>query len=121
MAHSSAAEAVLVRPGPPPAPARAWSALLRFITHKPLGAAGGFLVLVMVAAAILADIAATQSPTAQDYVQKLLPPGGDHLLGTDNFGRDVYSRIIYGSRTSLAVGLFSSLLGTTLGALLGLM
>ena len=43
----------------------------------------------------------------------------DHLLGTDNFGRDVFSRIIYGSQTALAVGFLSSLIGSTLGAIIG--
>ncbi|MEV0810965.1 ABC transporter permease [Micromonospora sp. NPDC050200] len=62
--------------------------------------AGGFLVLLILCA-VLAPMIAPHDPDAQDLLQRLRPPGGDHLLGTDDYGRDVLSRLIYGARVSL--------------------
>ena len=70
-------------------------------------------------AAAFADVVAPYDPTAIDFADLLLPPSPDHLLGTDNFGRDVFSRIIFGSRTALLVGFTASLVGCTLGLVLG--
>jgi len=94
--------------------------IAHFCSRKPLGAAGGLFTLAMVAAAVLAPLIEQYSPTAQNHLEAFVAPSAQHWLGTDNFGRDVYSRIVHGSRISLAVGLASSLLGVTLGGLLGL-
>ena len=95
------------------------AALARFVRKKPLGAAGGFLVVVLVATAILANVLSTHNPvrTSNDI---LVAPGAPHWLGTDNLGRDLYSRVVHGSRISLLVGLASTLVGTILGGLIGL-
>src|SRR5262245_39225133 len=95
------------------------SALGRFIRKKPLGAAGGFLVLLLVATALFADVLAPRDPV-RTSTSVLVAPGADFWLGTDNLGRDLYSRIIHGSRISLLVGLASTLLGTVIGGLIGL-
>jgi peptide/nickel transport system permease protein len=95
------------------------STLARFVRKKPLGAAGGVLVVILVATAILANVLSTHNPvrTSNDI---LVAPGAEHWLGTDNLGRDLYSRVIHGSRISLLVGLASTLAGTILGGLIGL-
>jgi peptide/nickel transport system permease protein len=98
---------------------RPLGALLRFVRRKPLGAAGGLLILVMVAAALLAPWLAPYDPLETDYGAMLAPPSAAHWLGTDAFGRDVFSRIVYGARTALLVGFGASIFGTTAGALVG--
>jgi peptide/nickel transport system permease protein len=92
----------------------------RFFRRKPLGAAGGVLVVIMVITAIFADPLSTHDPIATDAATTLASPGPDHWLGTDHLGRDIYSRIVHGTRVSLVVGLMSTLLGSVLGGLIGL-
>jgi len=92
---------------------------LRFAQQRPLGAAGALIVLGMGLAALLADIIAPGDPQASNYALMLRPPSAEHWLGTDSFGRDILSRIIYGSRTALLVGFTSAFFGSTLGAIIG--
>jgi peptide/nickel transport system permease protein len=93
--------------------------LWRFVRKNPLGAIGGVLMVALVAAALGADVLATHNPVRTSS-QVLAAPGADFWLGSDNLGRDLYSRIVHGSRISLAVGIASTLLGGLLGGLLGL-
>jgi peptide/nickel transport system permease protein len=95
------------------------AALGRFVRKNPLGAVGGVLIVVMVVAALGADLLATHNPVRTSS-QVLVAPGSDFWLGSDNLGRDLYSRIVHGSRISLAVGIASTLLGGVVGGLLGL-
>ena len=95
------------------------SALGRFARKKPLGAAGGILVLLLVGTAVLADVLSTHDPV-RTSTNVLVAPGADFWLGTDNLGRDLYSRIVHGSRISLLVGLASTVVGTIIGGLIGL-
>ena len=90
-----------------------------FLIRRPLGFAGAAIILVMVLAALLAQWIAPYHPLDIDYAAMLQAPGATHWLGTDSFGRDVLSRLLYGSRTALWVGFCSSFLGTSLGALIG--
>ena len=90
-----------------------------FCGRRPLGAIGAAIILVMVALAATAGWIAPYHPLETDYGAMLAAPNAAHWLGTDAFGRDVLSRIIYGSRTALMVGLGASLLGATLGSLIG--
>jgi peptide/nickel transport system permease protein len=69
--------------------------------------------------AILANVIAPYDPYETSFLEQLKPPSAQHLLGTDSFGRDVFSRLIYGSRTALKVGFGAAFIGSTLGALLG--
>jgi peptide/nickel transport system permease protein len=94
--------------------------LVRFCRKKPLGAAGGALMIVMVLTAVLADQLATHDPIATDAAATLARPGEPHWLGTDHLGRDIYSRIVHGTRVSLVVGLLSTLMGSVLGGIIGL-
>ncbi len=86
-------------------------------------AIGALIVLLMLGAAILAPLISPFSPSAQysDYVLKAPGAGGKHILGTDEFGRDLLSRIIWGTRVSLEVGLASVLVGFFIGVPLGIM
>src|SRR5713226_998151 len=97
------------------------SALWRFIRKKPLGAAGGLLMALMVITAIFADVLTTRDPIATDAANTLAPPSAEHWLGSDHLGRDIYSRIVHGARVSLIVGLASTLLGSVLGGVIGLL
>ncbi len=94
-------------------------ALLNFARRKPVGAAGGVLVLAVVLVAIFAPWLATFDPLEPHPPQRLFPPGGVYLMGTDELGRDIMSRTIYGARTSVMVGMLSVLFGTTTGMMVG--
>jgi peptide/nickel transport system permease protein len=99
---------------------RAWvAAILDFTRRRPLGAAGAFIVLVMLLVAVSATVIAPYDPLGVDFGSMLAAPSTDHWLGTDAFGRDVLSRLIYGSRTALIVGFGAAFFGATLGAVLG--
>lgn len=99
----------------------AGTTVLRFARKKPLGAAGAGLVVLMVVAAIFADVLATYDPIATDAYNTLAAPGPEHWLGADHLGRDIYSRIVHGARVSLIVGVLSTLLGSVLGGIIGLL
>lgn len=90
-----------------------------FCRRRPLGAIGALVIVVLVLAAVFAALIAPYDPLDTDFAAQLAPPSADHWLGTDAFGRDLLSRLIFGSRTALLVGFASSLLGATLGAVLG--
>ena len=95
------------------------TAVGKFIRQRPLGAAGAAIILLTMVLAGTAGWIAPYDPLANDYAAMLAAPGTGHWLGTDAFGRDVLSRIIYGSRTALTVGLGASLIGTLCGSLIG--
>src|SRR5437899_895978 len=98
-----------------------WTTLVRFVTRKPLGAAGGILMLIMVVTAVFADVLQTHDPIATDAARTLAPPTSQHWLGSDHLGRDIYSRIVHGARVSLIVGIASTLMGSVLGGVFGLL
>ena len=97
------------------------SVLLRFMTRKPLGAAGGIVIVSLVFVAIMAPLLAPFDPYAHNIPERMEPPSTGHWVGTDIFGRDQLSRIIYGSRVSLYVGLGAVILSSGLGLVLGVM
>jgi peptide/nickel transport system permease protein len=90
-----------------------------FFREKPLGALAALVLLLMVLAAAFAETLATYDPIRTDAEHTLAPPDRAHWFGTDNLGRDIYSRIIYGARVSLAVGIASSFLGAVFGGIIG--
>jgi len=96
-----------------------WSLTLRSTRQRPLGAIGAAIIGIMIAAAMLAGFVSPYDPLATDYAKMLQAPSSAHWFGTDSFGRDVFTRIIYGSRTALWIGFASAFLGATLGALIG--
>jgi peptide/nickel transport system permease protein len=94
-------------------------ASFHFTRQRPLGAVGAAIIGIMIVAAVLAGLVSPYDPLVTDYGKMLQAPSSIHWFGTDSFGRDVFTRIIYGSRTALWIGFASSFLGATLGALIG--
>jgi peptide/nickel transport system permease protein len=97
-----------------------WRKLTYLAQRHMLGAIGLVIMVLFVLAALLADFVGRYDPLSVDSLQRLAPPSGLHWLGTDSFGRDVWSRIIHGARISLAVGVGSTLLGSSIGVMVGL-
>jgi len=93
--------------------------LLLFMMQQPLGAGGLVFIVLMAVCAAAAPWVAPYDPLTVDYGAMLAAPSWEHWLGTDSFGRDVLSRIIYGARTALAIGFIASFLGSTGGAIIG--
>jgi peptide/nickel transport system permease protein len=99
----------------------AWlSRLAYYAISHPLGFAGALIMFVFVFAAVFADFITAHGPTTTNSAISLLPPGHGHPFGADSMGRDIYSRIVYGARISLAVGIGSTALGSFFGVVLGL-
>ncbi|PYN38013.1 MAG: ABC transporter permease [Candidatus Rokuibacteriota bacterium] len=112
LAHASASATL--------APRRSFAEVAaRFVRTKPLGAAGAVIILGMLFLAVFAQILAPYDPYVGDYGLQFARPSAEHWFGTDEFGRDVLSRIMYGARIALFVGFFASFIGCTIGALLG--
>ena len=103
--------------------ARIWKGFTRFVRTKPLGAAGGFIILGLIFVAVFAPVIATEEPKLlvdKVYLDPAFQDGWNNW-GSDHLGRDVFSRIIYGSRLSLYVGILATFWGTTLGLVWGLL
>ncbi len=99
---------------------RDWGqAVLRFARQKPLGTVGAAVVILMVLSAIFADVIAPRDPLETDYARQFTSPNATAWFGTDAYGRDAFSRIIYGSRTALIVGFTAAFFGATLGLVIG--
>jgi peptide/nickel transport system permease protein len=96
-----------------------WQATLHFCRREPLGAFGMLIVIIMVVTGLSAELIAPYSPTSNDFAAMTEAPSWQHLLGTDQFGRDLLSRIIFGARTALIVGLTSAIVGGFAGLVLG--
>jgi peptide/nickel transport system permease protein len=97
-----------------------WSAIRFFARRYPLGAIGGVIMALFVFAAIAAPLITVYDPLSTNAALSLARPSAAHWLGCDFMGRDVYSRIVYGARISLAVGLGATGLGITCGVIIGL-
>jgi peptide/nickel transport system permease protein len=102
-----------------PGPSRWLLGLGTFVRRWPLGAAGAVIIVLMIGCAVLAPLIAPYGPLETDFAAQFSPPTAAHWLGTDAFGRDLLSRLMYGSRTALLIGFVSAFLGATLGAILG--
>ncbi len=98
-----------------------WPAgLLRFAQRKPLGAIGGVLIGVMLFTAVFAPLIAPYGYDQRDYGALLQGPSLQHLLGTDDVGRDIFSRIVYGARVSVIVGFGAVFLSKALASIIGI-
>ena len=92
-----------------------WS---RHLRRQPLTVAGATIALVWLLVAALAPVVAPHDPLEQAFTP-FAPPSGEHLFGTDELGRDVFSRVVYGARISLPLGLLLVVLASTIGGVLG--
>ena len=97
-----------------------WRRLAFLAQHYMLGTIGLFIMALFVGVAISADLIGRFDPLSIDSAHRLAPPSALHWMGTDSFGRDVWSRIIHGARISLAVGIGSTALGASIGVIIGL-
>jgi peptide/nickel transport system permease protein len=98
-----------------------WSQAGFLARRYPLGAVGAILVLLFVLTALFANVIAPHDPLSTNSRASLAAPGGTYWLGADFMGRDMFSRIVYGARISLAVAVGATLLGGILGVVIGLM
>jgi peptide/nickel transport system permease protein len=96
-------------------------ALLFFVRRYPLGAIGAVIMAAFLVMAMFAPNIATFDPLTTNARISLAPPGGEHVLGADFMGRDVFARIVYGARISLAVSVGATVLGCLIGVTIGLM
>ncbi len=97
-----------------------WREILGGLSRKyPLGAFGAVVVVVMFVLAIFADVLSPYDPEANAFEFMLTPPGLEFWMGTDQFGRDILTRIIYGARTALLVGFSCAIIGAFTGLVLG--
>jgi peptide/nickel transport system permease protein len=94
--------------------------LRKFASQQPLGILSFLMIVALTIAAIFADSLAPYDPFALSYDAMLMSPSAEHPFGTDALGRDILSRVMYGGRTALTIGFFSSLIGCTIGALIGI-
>ena len=96
-----------------------WQKTAELSRKNPLGAFGAAVVLVMIFAAVFADYITAYDPIDNNYEMMLVAPNVDYWFGTDQMGRDILTRIIYGARTALFVGLTAAIVGSTVGLVLG--
>jgi peptide/nickel transport system permease protein len=121
MAEQQAAailEQYALRPEAPFA-TRLWRALRTFVVHKPLGTFGAVVIVLLLTFAAFPGVFATHDPNAIAPLDRYQGPSAAHWFGTDQFGRDVYSRIVYGARTSIIIGFGVVALSATLATLIG--
>jgi peptide/nickel transport system permease protein len=111
LAPSAPATALIPRPR---------SAVMEFCRQQPLGAISFVIIVAMMFAGIFSNLVAPNDPLDIDFSAILTSPSAAHWFGTDAYGRDILSRIIFGSRTALVIGFTSSFLGSVIGAILGI-
>ena len=90
-----------------------------FCRDQPLGAAGGAIVILMILSAFFAEFLTVYDPEQIDFEAMLVSPNWAHPLGTDNYGRDILTRVVYGARTALFVGFVAAFVGSFIGLVLG--
>src|SRR6516164_6851824 len=92
--------------------------IIGFCRRQPLGTVGLVLVVVMAVAGLSAEWIAPYNPTSNDFAAMTEPPSWAHVMGTDQFGRDLFSRIVFGARTALVVGFSCAIVGGVAGLVL---
>lgn len=96
-----------------------WGDVFRRLRRNKLAMFGLILVVVIVLMSVFANFLTPYSPSAQVYSDRFMYPCKEHILGTDNYGRDLWTRILYGGRVSLLVALISTTIGIVVGGLIG--
>jgi peptide/nickel transport system permease protein len=98
-----------------------WRTTLTRLVSHPLGLFGAVIVLLLIFVALFGSTIAPYDPNAIDFSNRFSPPTINHFFGTDDFGRDIFSRVLYGARISLLVGVIAVGIAATLGTTLGLL
>ncbi|WP_322622036.1 nickel transporter permease [Aedoeadaptatus coxii] len=93
--------------------------LLHIFYKNKMAVAGFIIILAMVIIAVFAPLIATQAPEAQDLAARFQSPSAAHFFGTDNFGRDIFSNVVYGARISLFIGLVATIISVIIGTIIG--
>ena len=96
-----------------------WRALKRFTAQNPLGAAGALVLILLILMVLAAPIITPWPENKGDFTHMSGEPNAEHIFGTDQQGRDILSRVIFGTRTTLMVAFAAVLFGTTLGSVIG--
>jgi peptide/nickel transport system permease protein len=109
------ADTTIAAPRAPRRPSVLWD----FTKSQPIAALSFLAILAIAFAAAFADYVAPYDPLSLDFAAVLTAPSSEHLFGTDNFGRDIFSRVLYGGRTALIIGVLSSALGSIVGGIIG--
>lgn len=99
---------------------RFFRGIAEFVRAKPLGAFSAFILITMILVAIFGNWLTPYDPLLQNLKDRLQPPSLNHLAGTDQFGRDIFSRLIIGCQTAMLIGWISTLIGKTSGVLIGI-
>lgn len=94
--------------------------MVRRVLSNRMAVVGSLLVIFIILLAVFAPLITKQDPLTMDVMERLKPPSGAHWFGTDEFGRDVYSRVIYGSQISMQVGFAVVIITSVVGLVLGL-
>lgn len=115
----STLSSAIIQPKRKPPLARAWDIVWSFSKAKPLGAAAGVILIIMVIIAIIGPWITPYDPLDSNVRDRLQAPSMKYLMGTDNLGRDIFSRIIAGTRIAIFIGVLSAFIGSTAGVLLG--
>ena len=100
--------------------AEAFKTFMKRLMKNKAAVVGGLVILFIILVGLLGPFLLKTNPNAQDLVNKLQPPSKDHWFGTDNFGRDIFSRIVHGTKLTLTVGFLSVAIGGVLGVVLGI-
>src|SRR3712207_1027796 len=95
--------------------------LLRFARPQPPGAAGAVVILVLIVSAVFSPLVAPDDPLLPAPLDRRAAPSGQHRVGTDDIGRDVFSRVVCGGRVTLKIGILAVFVGTVVGAAIGVM
>ena len=98
-----------------------WDNIVNTFKHNRLAMIGLVVIVLIILAAVFAPVVSPYDPYVQDLPNKLAKPSAEHLLGTDSFGRDMLTRLFYGARNSLIIGLIPSVISIIVGSIMGLM
>lgn len=115
------APVAIVGATPIPGPPRQRRGLRQFFKEQPLGAVAALLVFLFVVVAVFAPLLAPYDPLAQERTAIMVGPSASHLMGTDDLGRDVLSRVMYGARTSLLISVATLTAGGLIGLVFGVL
>lgn len=96
-----------------------WKAFYKKLAKNKAALVGAFIIIAVVILGALAPVLATHDPNTTNVMNKLQGPSAEHYLGTDEMGRDIFSRLLYGTKISLGIGFLSTFLGAIVGVALG--